>query len=91
MIVITQGAIIKVVDIDSEYYIGFNMITESYVKVPQSICVELTENVAKELLSNESLRWRIANDFTEKVNKMGALMGVSNRTVHRIQKDCITA
>lgn len=86
MIVIGNNKIIKVVERHSDRYVGFDMVTESYDEIRKADCVELTESVAHELFSNDSLRFRIASDFSEDTKRVSEILGTTRRTYYRMSK-----
>lgn len=84
IVYLTNNKVIKVSELDEEFAFGYDLENEKLIKVKISTLIPLTPAIQK-LISSERLRYFIALSDSTKIKDIADKMGVSERTIHRLE------
>lgn len=84
-IIITKNAIIKVRNIEKGVIIGYNVLNEELVEVPNNGYMEITQEIIS-LLGNEENRLRLASSLFLNSKDICKTLNVTDRTLFRLEK-----
>ena len=84
-ILLTNEYIINVTEIVNDTVFGYDMVSEDFVRVDVKECFPFSKSIIK-LLGSERLRFLIASQCAEHEDQIADILGVSERTVFRMQK-----
>lgn len=82
-IIITKNAIVKVKKIEKDTLLGFDILKEELVELPNQPYIEITEQIIS-LLGNEENRLKIAHVLCFKDKDVAKLLGITERTLRRM-------
>ena len=85
-IIITRNAIIKVRNIEKGVIIGYNVLNEELIEVPNNGYMEITQEIIS-LLGCEEKRLRVPSALCKTQSQISKMLNLSDRTVFRLENE----